>query len=186
MPLKRTGLKLDFSLLNLPEKDDKKTHLPTDDYLKQHIDALLIQMKQIPVSFIKEAENAPDYPMLQQCGYSSRYNGFHLSNDCGDVFIRARREKPHCAGGFEGDKFHLSVHESQIAQAVTMLSGALFSDNNPCDRWKITDISQAEPDSRVKRGAQITLYVRPVPVNILIARSCSVKSADLSPGLNTV
>ncbi|HEO9717945.1 TPA: hypothetical protein QIM56_000275 [Morganella morganii subsp. morganii] len=72
MPLKRTGLKLDFSLLNLPEKDDKKTHLPTDDYLKQHIDALLIQMKQMP-------------------------------------------------------------------------------------------ISQAEPDSRVKRGAQITLYVRPVP-----------------------
>lgn len=117
----------------------------------------------MPVSFIKEAENAPDYPMLQQCGYSSRYNGFHLSNDCGDVFIRACREKPHCAGGFEGDKFHLSVHESQIAQAVTMLSGALFSDNNPCDRWKITDISQAEPDSRVKRGAQITLYVRPVP-----------------------
>lgn len=163
MPLKRTGLTLDFSLLNQPEKDDKKTHLPTDDYLKQHIDALLIQMKQMPVSFIKEAENAPDYPMLQQCGYSSRYNGFHLSNDCGDVFIRARREKPHCAGGFEGDKFHLSVHESQITQAVTMLSGALFSDNNPCDKWKITDISQAEPDSRVKRGAQITLYVRPVP-----------------------
>ena len=25
MPLKRTGLKLDFSLLNLPEKDDKNT-----------------------------------------------------------------------------------------------------------------------------------------------------------------
>lgn len=80
------------------------------------------------------------------------------------MYLSAPAERnPHCAGGFEGDKFHLSVHESQIAQAVTMLSGALFSDNNPCDRWKITDISQAEPDSRVKRGAQITLYVRPVP-----------------------
>ncbi|MBW5406585.1 virulence protein [Morganella morganii] len=161
MPLKRTALKLDFSLLSPPEKWDKKPQLPTDNYLKQHFDTLLVQMKQSPFSFIKEAENVPDYMTLQQCGYSSRYNGFHLSNDCGDVFIRARREEPHCTGGFEGDKFHLSVHESQIAHAVTILSGALFSDDNPCDKWKVTDISQADPDSRIKRGAQITLYVRP-------------------------
>lgn len=163
MPLKRTALKLDLSLLTQPEQCDKKRQLPTDTYLKQYFDTLLIQMKQMPFSFMKEAENAPDYIALQQCGFFSQHNGFHLYNDCSDVFIHARREKPHSTGDFEGDKFHLSVHESQIAQAITILSGALFSDDNPCDKWKITDISQEEIDSRVKLGAQVTLYVRPYP-----------------------
>ena len=160
MPLKRAALKLDFSLLNSASESEKKTVLPADSYLKTHFDSLHREVIQSAHYHLRDALNPPDYEALRECGFSSVSHGFHLSNNCGDVFIHARRDIPRFSGGYEGDKFHISVQESQLSEAVQVLSGALFSDDNPCDKWKITDIARADPGSRVRMGAQFTLYVR--------------------------
>lgn len=161
MPLKRAALKLDFSLLNNTSESEKKPVLPADSYLKTHFDSLLRAVKQSAHYHLRDALSPPDYGALRECGFSSVNHGFNLSNNGEDVFIHARREIPRFPGKYEGDKFHISVQESQLPQAVQALSGALFSDNNPCDKWKITDIARADPGSRVRVGAQLTLYVRP-------------------------
>lgn len=161
MPLKRAALKLDFSLLNNTSESEKKPVLPAGSYLKTHFDSLHREVMQSAHYHLRDALNPPDYKALRESGFSSVSHGVHLSNDGEDVFIHARRDIPRFSGEYEGDKFHISVQESQLPEAVQVLSGALFSDNNPCDKWKITDMTRPDPDSRVRVGAQLTLYVRP-------------------------
>ncbi len=81
-------------------------------------------------------------------------------NHSGDVFIHACRENPQSKGDFVGDKFHISIAREQVPLAFQILSGLLFSEDSPIDKWKITDMNRVSQQSRVGIGAQFTLYVK--------------------------
>ncbi|EPO2620266.1 type III effector phosphothreonine lyase, partial [Shigella flexneri] len=66
---------------------------------------------------------------------------------------------PQSKGDFVGDKFHISIAREQVPLAFQILSGLLFSEDSPIDKWKITDMNRVSQQSRVGIGAQFTLYV---------------------------
>ena len=98
---------------------------------------------------------------MRQSGFACMSHGFMLSSGGQDVFMHARREQAQNQGEFAGDKFHLSVRRDLVPQAFQALSGLLFSESSPIDKWKVTDIERAGPETRVGVGAQLTLYVKP-------------------------
>ena len=59
-----------------------------------------------------------------------------------------------------------------VPQAFQLLSKLLLLEDSPIDEWKVTDMEQVDPESRVRLGAQFTLYVKPDQEN-----------SNYSPGL---
>ncbi|ECG8588506.1 type III secretion system effector phosphothreonine lyase [Salmonella enterica subsp. salamae] len=161
MPINRLNLKLNFSMLNVDSTSHNPQVLSTNEHLKNNFNTLYNQMRQMPMFQFKETADAPDYSGIRQCGSFAMRQGFYLESDDKDVFIHARRENAHCKGNFSGDKFHISVLKEQMPQAFNALSGLLFSENSPVDRWKVTDIELVAHQSRVGIGAQFTLYIKP-------------------------
>jgi len=133
----------------------------TQKHLTSNFDGLKRQMRSEPAPDFKEAPHAPGYCNIRQSGFYERHNNFILNNTGEDAFIHARRDPAQCAGVFDGDKFHISIKCAEVPQAFDALSGLLFSDDSPIDKWKITDMARAESASRIYEGAQVTLYVKP-------------------------
>lgn len=132
----------------------------TNENLKNNFKSLHNQIQNMPISQFKEALDAPDYSGMRQSGFCAKRLGFQLNNHSNDVFIHARREYPQCQGDFAGDKFHISVLRDMVPQAFQALSGLLFSEDSPVDKWKVTDIEQSDQQTRVSLGAQFTLYIK--------------------------
>lgn len=154
MPITKRSLKFSFSPLNVGSVP------PGNENLKKNFCALHNQMRQMPMSHFKEALDAPDYSGIRQSGFFAVSQGFRLHNHGDDAFIHACRENAHWKGEFSGDKFHISVRGEQVPQAFQVLSGLLFSEESPVDKWKVTDMERADPQSRVSVGAQFTLYIK--------------------------
>lgn len=160
MPIKNRPAFLDFTPLKLNVPDNAAQTQLTKNYLNSNFDSLIRQMRREPAPNFKEASHAPDYCSIRRSGFYERHNNFMLSNTGQDAFIHVRREPAHCAGSFDGDKFHISIKREEVSQAFNALRGRLFSDDSPIDNWKVTDMQRAEPGSRVSEGAQFTLYVK--------------------------
>ncbi|EAA7243111.1 type III secretion system effector phosphothreonine lyase [Salmonella enterica] len=161
MPINRLNLKLDLSLLNIAPTSLNILMPSTKEHLKNNFDTLHNQIRQMPIRQFKEAVDIPDYSEIRQCGFFAMRQGFQLVNNNEDCFIHARREDTDCKGNFSGDKFHISVLKEQMPQAFKALSGLLFSENSPVNKWKITDTELIAHQSRVGTGAQFTLYIKP-------------------------
>ncbi|AJX30504.1 type III secretion system effector phosphothreonine lyase [Burkholderia oklahomensis] len=159
MPI-RPNLKLNLPPLNVMPVANAKTQ-STLEHLCTNRENLRQQMHAFPLQLFGEALHAPDYAGMRQIGFASKSHGFMLENTDLDAFIHARREPPKCLGEFAGDKFHISVQREQVPQAFQALTGLLFSECSPIDKWKVTDIERVDHQSRVGLGAQFTLYVKP-------------------------
>lgn len=133
----------------------------TAENLKNNFNSLLNQIRQMPMPYFRAALDAPDYSEMRRSGFCTMMEGFRLSAPDDDVFIHALRDNLQCKGEFSGDKFHISVKEEQVSQAFQALSGLLFAKDSPIDKWKVTDMDKVEQQSRVRVGAQFTLYVKP-------------------------
>ncbi|PXX63824.1 phosphothreonine lyase [Pseudomonas sp. LAMO17WK12:I10] len=118
-------------------------------------------MRGDPAPHFREYLHAPDYSAMRQSGFGTLHNGFMMNNSGLDAFMHARREQRQCAGAFAGDKLHISVKREDVPLAFNALSGLLFSEDCPIDKWKVTDMERVEPGGRVSEGAQLTLYVKP-------------------------
>lgn len=161
MPINRPNLKLSLPPLNIGSACDRSKIPSTNEHLKNNFNSLHNQMLKMPISWFKEALDAPDYSGMRQSGFFSMSQGFQLNSHGNDVFIHARREFPQSQGEFAGDKFHISVLRDMVPQAFQALSGLLFSEDSPVDKWKVTDIEQVDQQARVSLGAQFTLYIKP-------------------------
>lgn len=161
MPINRTSLRLNLAPLNVGPASERPQIPSTNENLKNNFNTLHNQVRQLPMSHFKVALDAPDYSGMRQSSFFAMSQGFQLENHSDDVFIHARRENPLCKGEFTGDKFHISVQREQVPQAFQALSGLLFSEDSPVDKWKVTDMERVDPQSRVAVGAQLTLYVKP-------------------------
>ncbi|WP_080172065.1 type III secretion system effector phosphothreonine lyase [Salmonella enterica] len=135
----------------------------TNEHLKNNFDTLHNQMRNMPVSHFKEARDVPDYSGIRQSGFYSiiQSHDFLLNRDSDDVFIHACRQSPEYQGEFAGDKFHISVQREMVPQAFQALSGLLFSEDSPVDKWKMTDPERIDKQARLSVGAQFTLYIKP-------------------------
>lgn len=129
----------------------------TNEYLENNFDTLHNNMRNMSVSHFKEALNVPDYSGMRQCDIFAISQGFLLERNSIDVFIRAIRTPSKNQGKFVGDKFHTSVQRDMMPQAFQALSGLLFSEYSPVDKWKVTDLEQVDQQERLGVGAQ---YVR--------------------------
>lgn len=118
-------------------------------------------MRGDPAPHFREYSHAPDYSAMRQSRFATLHNGFMVNNSGLDAFMHARREQGQCAGAFAGDKLHISVKREDVPLAFNALSGLLFSEDCPIDKWKVTDMERVEPGGRVSGGAQFTLYVKP-------------------------
>lgn len=161
MPINRPNLKLSFPPSNVGSAHNGAQIPSTNEHLKSNFNALHNQMREMPVSYFKERLDAPDYSGMRQSGFFSMSQGFRLNNSNDDVFIHALRESPQCQGEFAGDKLHISVLRDSVPQAFQALSGLLFSEDSPIDKWKVTDMEKVDPQARVSLGAQFTLYIKP-------------------------
>lgn len=157
MPINKPSLKLSLSLLNAGSGYETFEN----QNLRNRFSALHNQMRQMPGYHFKEASDAPDYTGICQSGFFAISQGFRLYNHNEDIFVHACRETPHYKGAFSGDKFHISVLNEQLPQAFQALSGLLFSEESPVDKWKVTDMARVAQPSRVSVGAQFTLYIKP-------------------------
>ncbi|WP_392440476.1 type III secretion system effector phosphothreonine lyase EseH [Edwardsiella piscicida] len=161
MPINRAALTLSLPPFQVGAPAGRPQMPPMNESLKSNFDTLHRQMRQMPLSHFTVEPNAPDYSGIRQSGFFALSQGFRLSNASDDFFIHARRKAPQYRGEFIGDKFHISVQEQQVAQAFQALSGLLFSEDSPIDKWKVTDMARVDQQSRVGEGAQFTLYVKP-------------------------
>ncbi|WDC32317.1 type III secretion system effector phosphothreonine lyase (plasmid) [Escherichia albertii] len=132
-----------------------------NEHLKNNFDTLHNNMRNMPVSCFKEAQGVPDYSGIRQIDYFDMSQGFLLNTDSSDVFIHACRDTPKNQGKFAGDKFHISVQRDMMPQAFQLLSGLLFSEDSPIDKWKVTNLERVDQQARVSVGAQFTLYIKP-------------------------
>jgi hypothetical protein len=69
---------------------------------------------------------------------------------------------------FEGQKIHISVDPAKAKEAYEALAPLLFSADSPIDRFKMTDMGEAQAAgtdeaNRVSQGAQFTIYLKPDP-----------------------
>jgi phosphothreonine lyase len=119
------------------------------------------QMKQLPSPLLRPDGNPPGYQGMQQVGFAQEHAGFMLHAGGGDVFIHAKRSEGENKGEFQGDKLHLSIAPDHLTAGFELLAPMLFSEDSPIDKWKITDLTKAPADSRVAKGAQLTLYLKP-------------------------
>ena len=157
MLINRSNLTLSF-----PSCKVRCAYMPsTNEHLIINFNSLQNQMRKMPTCHFKEKLGAPDYSGMRQSGFFAMNLGFQLNNHSHDVFIHARRETPQCQGEFAGDKFHISVLGDMVPQAFQALSGLLFSEDSPIDKWKVTDMEQVNQQDRVGLGAQLTLYIKP-------------------------
>lgn len=161
MPNIRAGLFLNILPLQptlsvaTAQKPATQEHLHLNFYhLKAHI-------SNRPALHFREAPHGQDYSTMRENGFISLHNGYIQNNSGLDAFMHASREQGKCAGVFDGDKFHLSVKQEDVPRAFNALSALLFSEDCPFDKWKVTDMARVEPDARVSKGAQFTLYVKP-------------------------
>ncbi|EJA8275561.1 type III secretion system effector phosphothreonine lyase SpvC, partial [Salmonella enterica subsp. enterica serovar Enteritidis] len=161
MPINRPNLNLNIPPLNIVAAYDGAEIPSTNKHLKNNFNSLHNQMRKMPVSHFKEALDVPDYSGMRQSGFFAMSQGFQLNNHGYDVFIHARRESPQSQGKFAGDKFHISVLRDMVPQAFQALSGLLFSEDSPVDKWKVTDMEKVVQQARVSLGAQFTLYIKP-------------------------
>lgn len=143
--------------------------------LKVRQSVLQEQMRDLSPPSFGRATGIPRYEALTGC-YNGSYNGFGIGSWAGvDPFIKVDRDEPRAAGEFAGDKFHLSVSQEDVPRAFEQLSGLLFSQDSPIDKWKISNQghqglgqgvnSERSLQNRVKVGAQFTLYVKPDTVD---------------------
>lgn len=109
----------------------------------------------------QEASHTPNYDAMRESDIPFKSCGFGLQKNGEDVFIHASRESEQYQGQYVGDKFHISVKKDELPKAFQAVSGLLFSEGSPIDKWKVTDIMQVGDQSRVGEGAQFTLYVKP-------------------------
>lgn len=130
----------------------------TKNQLQTNFDQLKAQMRHEPITHFKENSPAPTYSAIQS-GLATQHNGFALSKL--ENFLVAERAQGLCSGSYAGDKLHLSVTRTKVPDAFDALSGLLFSDHCPFDKWKVTDMAAVQPGHRVSEGAQITFYVKP-------------------------
>ena len=161
MPIIKPNLKLNFPPLNVASAYDGVKTPSTNNQLKNNLNSLYNHMRRMPIFHFKEALDVPDYSGMRQSGFFAMSQGFQLNNHSNDVFIHARREFPQSRGEFAGDKLHISVLRNMVPQAFKALSGLLFSEDSPVDKWKVTDIEKADQLARVSLGAQFTLYIKP-------------------------
>lgn len=161
MPIQRPGLKLNLPPLNMGAPAAHAPAPSSADHLRANMEGLRQQVRAMPPADFREAQHAPDYAGMRQSGFACMSHGFMLSSGGQDVFMHARREQAQNQGEFAGDKFHLSVRRDLVPQAFQALSGLLFSESSPIDKWKVTDMARVEPEARVGAGAQLTLYVKP-------------------------
>lgn len=133
---------------------------PTADLASRQPE-LARQIKQLPSPLLRPDSNPPGYQEMQQVGFAQEHAGFLLHAGGNDVFIHAKRREGGSQGEFQGDKLHLSIAPDRLAAAFELLAPMLFSEDSPIDKWKITDLAKAPMDSRVAKGAQFTLYIKP-------------------------
>lgn len=135
----------------------------TNEHLRNNFDTLHNQMRDMPVPHFKEVLDLPDYSEIRQSGFYSiiQSHDFLLNKNSDDVFIHACRQSPKYQGEFAGDKFHISVQRDMLPQAFQALSGLLFSEDSPVDKWKMTDLERVDKQNRLSVGAQFTLYIKP-------------------------
>lgn len=161
MPVIRPNLNLN----SLPPKFTSvavaQTKMPTPENLKANLNLFRDRMKNMERPLFREDCFSPSYKEIQSSGFATMSQGFFVSNIGDDAFIHARREMPQCQGEFDGEKFHISVQSEHVEKAFGTLSGLLFSEDSPIDKWKITDMDRADSQSRGSASAQFTLYVKP-------------------------
>ncbi|MDF8329030.1 27.5 kDa virulence protein [Aeromonas salmonicida] len=134
---------------------------PTADLASRQPE-LARQMKQLPSPLLRPDGNPPGYQGMQQVGFiTQEHAGFLLHAGGNDFFIHAKRREGGNQGEFQGDKLHLSIAPDRLAAGFELLAPMLFSEDSPIDKWKITDLAKAPMESRVAKGAQLTLYIKP-------------------------
>lgn len=158
---------LHLSPMTLIPKASKPPANSTRQDLESNYESLRAKMRDTPVwSTFNSCKQAPDY--LTFCGSDKsqsffgalkKYDDFFASKE--GVFITASRLKKQCEGEYDGDKFHINVHPEQLEHAFQAISGLLLSQDSLIDSWKVVDLRKVEPGSRVREGAQFTLYVKP-------------------------
>ncbi|EPW1928777.1 type III effector phosphothreonine lyase [Escherichia coli] len=156
MPIKRPAFKLIISEAACRPKDVDSNN---DIYPGENLDSIFHEIKKFRKFVFAEAMNIIDYNQMQQSGFATITNGFIISNG-NDVFMHAHRECPEYDGTYIGDKIHISIHQKYVKKAFDILSGLLFSQDSPIDKWKVTDIDVVSSESRVSVGAQFTLYMK--------------------------
>lgn len=159
MPVQRPALRL-FIPASAPAVTSQQNDF-TQEISKNSVSVLIDKIKNMRRVDFREAHGAPNYADMQQSVFARLFQGYIVSNHKEkNVFIHAFRQGPLCEGPFCGDKFHISVRREQVPQAFQILSGLLFSEDSPIDKWKVTDIDRVRPESRVSIGAQFTLYIK--------------------------
>lgn len=159
MPIKKPALKLIIQDVSMNYHKNTSSH--NDMYCSNNIGDVLHKIKKLPQLFFIEAVDIINYKQMQQSGFATLANGFIINNNGNDVFMHARREYPEYNGDYVGDKIHINIHQNYVKEAFNLLSGLLFSQNSPVDKWKVTDIDAISSESRVSVGAQFTLYMKP-------------------------
>lgn len=132
---------------------------PSKEIKKEDVANLLRETNAQPKSSFKHADFHDGYQELSQDGYDNQFAGYKISNPViGDVFIHAIKVDD--SRKFSGDKFHISIEQSQLSKGFDSILPLLLSEDSPIDKWKVTDLKSCPSDARVAVGAQVTLYVK--------------------------
>lgn len=148
-------LKLNLPSLVIPQA----APAPSKEIKKEDVANLLRETNAQPKSSFKHADFHDGYQELSQDGYDNQFAGYKISNPViGDVFIHAIKVDD--SRKFSGDKFHISIEQSQLSKGFDSILPLLLSEDSPIDKWKVTDLKSCPSDARVAVGAQVTLYVK--------------------------
>ncbi|WP_026318035.1 type III secretion system effector phosphothreonine lyase [Algicola sagamiensis] len=152
-------LKLNLPPLVLPQNSVQQVPKQPKEVKKEDVPQLIQETKNQPKSHFQLADVREGYQDFSKDSYKNHISGYRLSNiPFGDVFIHANREND--SREFLGDKIHISLAQSELAEGVDKILPLLLSEDSPIDKWKVTDLSRCPSDSRVAVGAQMTLYVK--------------------------
>ncbi|MBZ6068374.1 hypothetical protein [Aeromonas schubertii] len=152
--------KFNLAPLTLPVTPPEPQSVAQTEQLQARLPELAQQIRSQPTPTLRPDGFPPSYQTMQQTNFAARHGDYRLHTG-GDVFIHATREQGRAEGEFQGDKVHLSVHPDHLDRAFAELGPLLFSGDSPIDKWKVTDLAKVDRDSRVAKGAQFTLYIKP-------------------------
>ncbi|MBV6322471.1 hypothetical protein [Duganella violaceipulchra] len=131
------------------------------DHLLAKQDELRDEMRKMDEFVFRRECNAPTYDDGRLAGFIQEKCGHRLSNPGADAFIHVRRTGGGQPDQYAGDKIHISVRPEQLPAAFSAVAPLLFSMDSPIDSWKVTDMERCSRQSRLYRGAQFTLYIKP-------------------------
>jgi phosphothreonine lyase len=149
---------------------------PATEEAGNKIPTIQVQMGQLPPSTFSPGTNVPAYETFQNGSYKQssdkpespeiKNEDYHFHPDPQGFTEANRTSGPGSNSKFEGQKIHISVDPNDPKKAYDALAPLLFSPDSPIDRFKMTNMGEAQgaandAATRVSQGAQFTLYLKP-------------------------